>query len=83
MYTERLLAEQYGEGVVRLPSGATFNRLVHALADGRGLLVSAYVLSWLWLIFVGGDHPGAGIGRTASRARSDCALLNFLCCYRT
>ncbi|MEU3735310.1 hypothetical protein AB0E81_38930 [Streptomyces sp. NPDC033538] len=37
VYTERLLAEQYGEGVVPLPSGATFNRLVHALADGREL----------------------------------------------
>ncbi|MFI9213979.1 Mu transposase C-terminal domain-containing protein [Streptomyces sp. NPDC053253] len=46
VYTERLLAEQYGEGVVRLPSGATFNRLVHALADGRGLLGSARQRRW-------------------------------------
>ncbi|MEU9072552.1 hypothetical protein AB0D60_37420 [Streptomyces sp. NPDC048306] len=36
VYTERLLAEQYGDGVVPLPSNATFNRLVHALAGGRG-----------------------------------------------
>ncbi|MZE52470.1 DDE-type integrase/transposase/recombinase [Streptomyces sp. SID5770] len=46
VYTERLLAEQYGEGVVRLPSGATFNRLVHALADRRGLLGSARQRRW-------------------------------------
>jgi transposase InsO family protein len=46
MYTERLLAEQYGEGVVPMPSSATFNRLVHALADGRGLLDSARQRRW-------------------------------------
>ncbi|MFF5728156.1 hypothetical protein [[Kitasatospora] papulosa] len=41
VYTERLLAERHGHGAVPLPSPATFNRLVHALADGRGLLGSA------------------------------------------
>ncbi|GAA0690734.1 DDE-type integrase/transposase/recombinase [Streptomyces malaysiensis subsp. malaysiensis] len=46
VYTERLLAEQYGEGVVPLPSSARFNRLVHALADGRGLLDSARQRRW-------------------------------------
>ncbi|PAN02077.1 transposase [Streptomyces sp. Alain-F2R5] len=46
VYTERLLAERYGEGVVPLPSSATFNRLVHALADGRGLLGSARQRRW-------------------------------------
>jgi hypothetical protein len=46
VYTERLLAERYGEGVVPLPSTATFNRLVHALADGRGLLGSARQRRW-------------------------------------
>jgi hypothetical protein len=46
VYTERLLAEQYGDGVVPLPSSATFNRLVHALADGRGLLDSARQRRW-------------------------------------
>ncbi|MEU6603182.1 Mu transposase C-terminal domain-containing protein [Streptomyces flaveolus] len=46
VYTERLLAEQYGQGVVPLPSSATFNRLVHALADGRGLLGSARQRRW-------------------------------------
>ncbi|MGW8954737.1 Mu transposase C-terminal domain-containing protein [Streptomyces sp. NPDC055709] len=46
VYTERLLAEQYGDGVVPLPSSATFNRLVHALADGRGLLGSARQRRW-------------------------------------
>jgi hypothetical protein len=46
VYTERLLAERYGDGVVPLPSSATFNRLVHALADGRGLLGSARQRRW-------------------------------------
>ena len=46
VYTKRLLAEQYGDGVVPLPSSATFNRLVHALADGRGLLGSARQRRW-------------------------------------
>jgi hypothetical protein len=46
VYTERLLAEQYGDGVVPLPSSATFNRLVHALADGRGLLDSTRQRRW-------------------------------------
>ncbi|MEV8334439.1 transposase [Streptomyces niveus] len=46
MYTERLLAEQYGDGVVPLPSRATFNRLAHALADGRGLLDNARQRRW-------------------------------------
>lgn len=46
VYTERLLAEQCGEGVVPLPSSATFNRLVRALADGRGLLGSARQHRW-------------------------------------
>ncbi|MGW2369714.1 Mu transposase C-terminal domain-containing protein [Streptomyces sp. NPDC001667] len=45
-YTERLLAERYGEGAVPLPSSTTFNRLVHALADGRGLLGSARQRRW-------------------------------------
>ncbi|MFJ3498833.1 Mu transposase C-terminal domain-containing protein [Streptomyces sp. NPDC086091] len=45
-YTERLLAERHGDGVVPLPSVATFNRLVHALADGRGLLGSARQRRW-------------------------------------
>ncbi|WP_329167881.1 hypothetical protein OG939_35705 [Streptomyces sp. NBC_01685] len=36
VYTGRLLAERYGLGAVALPSTATFNRLVHALADGAG-----------------------------------------------
>jgi hypothetical protein len=46
VYTERLLAERYGQGVVPLPSSATFNRLAHALADGRGLLGSARQRRW-------------------------------------
>ncbi|WP_333779068.1 Mu transposase C-terminal domain-containing protein [Streptomyces sp. IBSBF 3136] len=46
VYTGRLLAERYGEGVVPLPPAATFNRLVHALADGRGLLGSARQRRW-------------------------------------
>ncbi|GHF26166.1 hypothetical protein GCM10018789_64930 [Streptomyces werraensis] len=46
VHTERLLAEQYGQGVVPLPSSATFNRLAHALADGRGLLDSARQRRW-------------------------------------
>ncbi|WP_424845738.1 hypothetical protein [Streptomyces sp. SAI-129] len=46
VYTERLPAEQYGDGVVPLPSNATFNRLVHALAGGRGLLGSARQRRW-------------------------------------
>ncbi|MEV4441860.1 transposase [Streptomyces sp. NPDC049577] len=46
VYTERLLAERHGEGVVPLPSSATFNRLVRALADGRGLLGGARQRRW-------------------------------------
>ncbi|MFH9554542.1 Mu transposase C-terminal domain-containing protein [Streptomyces sp. NPDC017435] len=46
VYTERLLAEQHGPQAVPLPSAATFNRLVHALADGRGLLGSARQRRW-------------------------------------
>ncbi|EST27845.1 hypothetical protein N566_23210, partial [Streptomycetaceae bacterium MP113-05] len=46
MYTERLLAERYGHGVVKLPSRAAFNRLVHALGDGQGLLGSARQRRW-------------------------------------
>ncbi|MET7458458.1 Mu transposase C-terminal domain-containing protein, partial [Streptomyces sp. NPDC005574] len=46
VYTERLLAERHGPGTVPLPSTATFNRLVHALADGRGLLGSARQRRW-------------------------------------
>ncbi|MGN5636392.1 Mu transposase C-terminal domain-containing protein [Streptomyces sp. AC154] len=46
VYTERLLAEQHGDGSVPLPSPATFNRLVHALADGCGLLGSARQRRW-------------------------------------
>ncbi|MET9418766.1 transposase [Streptomyces klenkii] len=46
VYTERLLDERHGVGVVPLPSSATFNRLVHALADGGGLLGSARQRRW-------------------------------------
>ncbi|WP_327180486.1 Mu transposase C-terminal domain-containing protein [Streptomyces sp. NBC_01334] len=46
VYTERLLAERHGPGAVPLPSTATFNRLVHALADGGGLLGSARQRRW-------------------------------------
>ncbi|MET8439222.1 Mu transposase C-terminal domain-containing protein [Streptomyces sp900116325] len=46
VYTERALAEQHGAGVVPLPSQATFNRLVHALADAQGLLSSARQRRW-------------------------------------
>ncbi|MEV7190025.1 transposase [Kitasatospora sp. NPDC093102] len=35
------LEEEFGEGAVVLPPASTFNRLVHALADGQGLLGSA------------------------------------------
>jgi hypothetical protein len=35
------LEEAHGSGVVTVPPASTFNRLVHALADGRGLLGSA------------------------------------------
>lgn len=46
VYTGRLLDERYGDGVVPLPPAATFNRLAHALADGRGLLGSARQRRW-------------------------------------
>lgn len=45
-YTERLLAERYGQDVVALPSRTAFNRLVHALADGQRLLGSARQRRW-------------------------------------
>ncbi|MFD5390791.1 Mu transposase C-terminal domain-containing protein [Streptomyces sp. NPDC127074] len=46
VYTERVLAERHGDGVVPLPSSAAFNRLVHALADGRRLMGSARQRRW-------------------------------------
>ncbi|MFJ9854971.1 hypothetical protein [Streptomyces sp. NPDC101150] len=36
-----LLEEEYGAGAVALPPASTFNRLVHAVADGQGLLGTA------------------------------------------
>ena len=36
-----ILDDTHGEGVVAVPPVATFNRLVHALADGKGLLGTA------------------------------------------
>ena len=35
------LEEEFGAGVVEVPPPSTFNRLVHTLADGQGLLGSA------------------------------------------
>jgi hypothetical protein len=46
VYTERLLAEQYGRDEVQLPSAPAFNRLAHALAEGRGLLDGARQRRW-------------------------------------
>lgn len=40
------LQEAFAEPAPLLPSSATFNRLVHALAGGRGLLVSARQRRW-------------------------------------
>ncbi|MFD4814371.1 Mu transposase C-terminal domain-containing protein [Streptomyces sp. NPDC058418] len=42
----RVYTERHGDGAVPLPSPATFNRLVHALADGRGLLGRARQRRW-------------------------------------
>ncbi|MEJ8642152.1 hypothetical protein WKI68_13045 [Streptomyces sp. MS1.HAVA.3] len=36
-----ILEEAHGVGVVEVPPVTTFNRLVHALADGQGLLGTA------------------------------------------
>ncbi|MFE6787839.1 transposase [Streptomyces sp. NPDC057680] len=41
-----LLEEEYGAGVVDLPPASTFNRLVHAVADGQGLLGTAAQRRW-------------------------------------
>ncbi|MFE2611316.1 hypothetical protein ACFXDI_50410 [Streptomyces mirabilis] len=41
-----LLEEEYGAGVVALPPVSTFNRLVHAVADGQGLLGTAAQRRW-------------------------------------
>ncbi|MFJ3762945.1 transposase [Streptomyces sp. NPDC090080] len=41
-----LLEEEYGAGVVILPPVSTFNRLVHAVADGQGLLGTAAQRRW-------------------------------------
>ncbi|MEU1212609.1 hypothetical protein ACFYSH_15330 [Streptomyces sp. NPDC005791] len=41
-----LLEEEYGAGVVALPPASTFNRLVHAVADGQGLLGTAAQRRW-------------------------------------
>ncbi|MFJ5105205.1 transposase [Streptomyces sp. NPDC088554] len=41
-----LLEEEHGAGVVALPPASTFNRLVHAVADGQGLLGTAAQRRW-------------------------------------
>ncbi|MEV6726186.1 transposase [Streptomyces xanthochromogenes] len=41
-----LLDQEYGAGVVALPPASTFNRLVHAVADGQGLLGTAAQRRW-------------------------------------
>ncbi|MCF2131092.1 transposase [Strepomyces sp. STD 3.1] len=41
-----LLEEEYGAGVVALPPASTFNRLVHAVGDGQGLLGTAAQRRW-------------------------------------
>lgn len=41
-----LLEEEYGPGVVALPPASTFNRLVHAVADGQGLWGTAAQRRW-------------------------------------
>ncbi|MFI6155161.1 transposase [Kitasatospora sp. NPDC051170] len=46
VYTDRLLVQRFGEGVVPVPSVSTFNRLVHALGDGSGLVGSRRQHRW-------------------------------------
>ncbi|WP_439678137.1 transposase [Embleya sp. MST-111070] len=41
-----LLEEQYGAGTVTVPPTSTFNRLVHVVADGQGLLGTAAQRRW-------------------------------------
>ncbi|MGW2426292.1 transposase [Streptomyces sp. NPDC001709] len=41
-----LLEDAYGPGTVEVPPVATFNRLVHAVADGQGLLGTAVQQRW-------------------------------------
>jgi hypothetical protein len=41
-----LLDQEYGAGAVALPPTSTFNRLVHAVADGQGLLGTAAQRRW-------------------------------------
>ncbi|MEW2160103.1 transposase [Streptomyces sp. NPDC007189] len=41
-----LLQDAYGPGTVKVPPVATFNRLVHAVADGQGLLGPAVQQRW-------------------------------------
>ncbi|WP_030183372.1 DDE-type integrase/transposase/recombinase [Streptomyces sp. NRRL S-813] len=41
-----LLEQEHGVGVVALPPVSTFNRLVHAVADGQGLLGRAAQRRW-------------------------------------
>ncbi|WP_244313494.1 hypothetical protein [Streptomyces zinciresistens] len=41
-----LLDQEYGPGVVALPPASTFNRLVHAVADGQGLWETAAQRRW-------------------------------------
>ncbi|MEU8976874.1 transposase [Streptomyces monashensis] len=41
-----LLEDAYGPGAVKVPPVATFNRLVHAVADGQGLLGTAVQQRW-------------------------------------
>ncbi|MFF4732925.1 transposase family protein [Streptomyces mirabilis] len=46
VYTERLLAERHGAGVVALPSPTVFTRLVRALDEGEKVLGSARQRRW-------------------------------------
>ncbi|MGW0649430.1 transposase [Streptomyces umbrinus] len=46
VYTERLLEQRHGPGVVALPSVSVFNRLVRTLAEERGVQGSARQRRW-------------------------------------
>lgn len=41
-----LLEQEHGAGAVAVPPASTFNRLVHAVADGQGLLGTAVQRRW-------------------------------------
>ncbi|MFJ4598089.1 MULTISPECIES: Mu transposase C-terminal domain-containing protein [unclassified Kitasatospora] len=64
------LEEVHGPGVVAVPPVSTFNRLVHALADGQGLLGSAAQRR------AHGSRPAAPFGSTVALRPGELVMMD-------